>query len=224
MTSKKTKKTILNFNMQHQQQLAWCWSAVSTSCALFYDSDSGWTQCKVASKSIVPSPGNCCGADASGLKCDIPWPLLSPDETEGAFITTHIPSRLVTGPLLVQTLLSELDKGRLVAYRLEIALEHEIDVVEDGQTIRIPKFWHFVVIAGYEINTAEINDHSVTVYVFDPLDEPDPVSLKIGHSTMSYATFLENYKCHGGVVPDQNNSPDKETSCKVTNSYLTTPI
>lgn len=59
---------------------------------------------------------------------------------------------------------------------------------------------------------------------FDPLDEPDPVSLKVGHSTMSYATFLKNYKCHGGVFPDQNNSPDKETSCKVTNSYLTAPF
>lgn len=155
MASKKIKKTVLNFSMQHQQQLAWCWSAVGTSCALFYDSDSRWTQCKLANKSLpLPVLENCCNTP-SDSKCDIPWSLLNPDETEGAFITTHIPSRLVTGPLLVQTLLSELDKGRLVAYRLEIALKHKMDVRGRRQTIRIPKFWHFVVIAGYEINAAK---------------------------------------------------------------------
>jgi hypothetical protein len=39
----------LDFTMQHQQQTNWCWAAVSTSVALFYDPVSTWTQCAVAS-------------------------------------------------------------------------------------------------------------------------------------------------------------------------------
>ena len=38
----------LDFSMHHQQQTNWCWAAVSTSVALFFNPSSGWTQCAVA--------------------------------------------------------------------------------------------------------------------------------------------------------------------------------
>jgi len=42
----------LDFRIQHQEHSNWCWAAVSTSVALFYDPESKWTQCRVASKNL----------------------------------------------------------------------------------------------------------------------------------------------------------------------------
>jgi len=54
----------LDFMMQHQQQTNWCWAAVSTSVALFYDPASTWTQCLVANGELGRT--DCCGTGASG--------------------------------------------------------------------------------------------------------------------------------------------------------------
>src|SRR5204863_1759343 len=54
----------LDFSMQHQQQTNWCWAAVSTSVALFFNPSSGWTQCAVANGEL--NRNDCCGAGASG--------------------------------------------------------------------------------------------------------------------------------------------------------------
>ena len=54
----------LDFAMQHQQQTNWCWAAVATSVALFYDPASTWTQCTVANGEL--NRNDCCGAGASG--------------------------------------------------------------------------------------------------------------------------------------------------------------
>jgi hypothetical protein len=54
----------LPFNMQPQQQSNWCWAAVSTSVAEYFDSGSGWTQCLVANGELGRS--DCCGTGAGG--------------------------------------------------------------------------------------------------------------------------------------------------------------
>jgi Papain-like cysteine protease AvrRpt2 len=58
----------LNFQMQHQQQTNWCWAAVSTSVALYYDPTSAWTQCTVANGELGRS--DCCGAGGS-TSCNV---------------------------------------------------------------------------------------------------------------------------------------------------------
>jgi hypothetical protein len=58
----------LNFQMQHQQQTNWCWAAVSTSVALYYDPASTWTQCTVANGELGRS--DCCGA-GGGTSCNV---------------------------------------------------------------------------------------------------------------------------------------------------------
>jgi hypothetical protein len=58
----------LDFAMQHQQQTNWCWAAVATSVALFYDPASTWTQCTVANTEL--GRADCCGAGASGA-CNV---------------------------------------------------------------------------------------------------------------------------------------------------------
>ena len=54
----------LDFMMQHQQQTNWCWAAVATSVALYYDPASTWTQCAVANGELGRT--DCCGTGASG--------------------------------------------------------------------------------------------------------------------------------------------------------------
>ena len=54
----------LDFHMQYQQQTNWCWAAVATSVAHFYDPASSWTQCAVANGEL--GRDDCCGAGASG--------------------------------------------------------------------------------------------------------------------------------------------------------------
>jgi hypothetical protein len=58
----------LSFQMQHQQQANWCWAAVSTSVALYYDPLSNWTQCTVANGELART--DCCGAGAS-TSCNV---------------------------------------------------------------------------------------------------------------------------------------------------------
>ena len=53
----------LDFRMQHQLHSNWCWSAVATSVARFYDSKSKWTQCSVANKTL--GMRSCCGKGVS---------------------------------------------------------------------------------------------------------------------------------------------------------------
>jgi len=78
----------LDFNMQHQQQTEWCWAAVATSLALYYDPGSTWTQCSVANAML---PGrDCCGADASGA-CNAPMSLTNTLQTTIGHLVRKIP-------------------------------------------------------------------------------------------------------------------------------------
>jgi len=50
----------LNFTMQHQETSQWCWAAVGTSNALFFNPASGWTQCSLANSQLARA--DCCSA------------------------------------------------------------------------------------------------------------------------------------------------------------------
>jgi len=56
----------LDFRMQRQIHSNWCWAAVATSVALFYDPKRRWTQCGVANRNL--GMRGCCGK--RGRKCD----------------------------------------------------------------------------------------------------------------------------------------------------------
>jgi Papain-like cysteine protease AvrRpt2 len=62
----------LDFTVQKQEQTQWCWAAVSTSVARFYDGGSGWTQCQMAGQELNRS--SCC-EDGSTAECNQPWYL-----------------------------------------------------------------------------------------------------------------------------------------------------
>ncbi|QJW90116.1 hypothetical protein HNV11_12380 [Spirosoma taeanense] len=176
MVTNTVKKRLLDFTMETQLGHALCWAAVGTSCALFYDSNSSWTQCTLASASITPAPGDCC-SDPENSPCDIPW-FLQNKQDIGSFVTAGIADNFHKDFISFTQLMEQLDQGRLVAYLLELDI--------DGEIADMDKFSHFVVIAGYESTTTEQN---VTVY--------DPY---FGTSEMPYKEFVTNYKCHGGSV------------------------
>jgi hypothetical protein len=58
----------LKLTMQLQHQSNWCWAAVSTSVAHFYDPSSSWTQCEVANAQLGRT--DCCGTSGSGA-CNV---------------------------------------------------------------------------------------------------------------------------------------------------------
>jgi hypothetical protein len=62
----KSQSRNLEFGIQHQLHSNWCWAAVATSVALFYDPKSKWTQCRVANRSLGMK--GCCGG--VGRKCN----------------------------------------------------------------------------------------------------------------------------------------------------------
>jgi len=134
MADKKSKD--LKFSMEEQKEMAWCWSAVGTSSALFYNSKSGWTQCKVANKSIQPAPGNCC-KDSKTSACNCTW-YLDNAQHLGSFQTTGIHNGYQEGAISFDKLRSEIDSGRVVAFRMEM-----------------DSMYHFVVISGYDTSSDE---------------------------------------------------------------------
>lgn len=97
----------LGFNMQRQTQSNWCWAATSTSVSLFYNANSGWTQCGVASAEL--DLACCTNPPTSG--CNVPWYLNAALSRTGNFVS-------VTGVATFSTVESELQAGRVLGARV----------------------------------------------------------------------------------------------------------
>jgi len=62
----------LDFPLQHQQHICWCWAAVATSVALYYQPHARWTQCTVADAEL--GRRICCGSGGHRV-CNVPGHL-----------------------------------------------------------------------------------------------------------------------------------------------------
>ena len=60
----------LKFNIQPQQQTQWCWAAVAVSVNLYYQSGSGWSQCKLVNQEF--GRADCCQKGSSSA-CNQPY-------------------------------------------------------------------------------------------------------------------------------------------------------
>lgn len=100
----------------------WCWTAVGTGVAHFYDEMSAWTQCRLASDVLgLPS---CCNAPTT---CNSQAPLEHALAAVG-----HLQGDPVESPISFADLCREIDLERPVACG-----------------IQFPTTGHFVVIDGY---------------------------------------------------------------------------
>ena len=136
----------LDFDMQHQLQDEWCWAAVSTSISIFFDPNSGWTQCKMVNKSFGETI--CCNASsASSDTCNRQWYLNKALEETGNL------SQLVKGPQSFDDIAKEIQAGRPLGCLIKW------DNGDGGG--------HFVIISGVdEGDELLIGDFSVPEPVF----------------------------------------------------------
>lgn len=118
----------LNFTMPYQEQTQWCWSAVSVSTSLYYNSSSTWTQCSLVNAELGQT--SCCQTGDSS-ECNQPWFL------DVALKRTGNLAKFVAGSVALSTIRSQINKKRLLGVRIG---------------------WsggggHFVLIEGYRTNT-----------------------------------------------------------------------
>ncbi|MCC6460037.1 MAG: C39 family peptidase [Saprospiraceae bacterium] len=171
-TTTTTNKAVLAFTMQEQQEMAWCWAAVGTSTALFFDPSSAWTQCKIVTASLDLPADSCC-KQPGGLKCNKTYFLEDPTKTEGSFIEANIANDFQAGAVSFERLMTEINQKRPVAFRMELEMMGE-------------KMYHFVVVIGYE----SLSDQQM-VTINDPF---------FGSSVMPYGEFTQKYQGNGSVT------------------------
>lgn len=140
------EKTLDKFTLQQQEEDVWCWAAVGVSCALFYNPNSDWTQCKMVNLTSPPKLGACCNGSDRPSDCVVQGPLDNKKHV-GSLDTANIANGFVENAIPFDQLKAEIDAGRVVPFMVSI----------DGYT-------HFVVVAAYK-QTAEVNE----VTVNDPL-------------------------------------------------------
>ena len=156
----------IDFEMQKQQHSNWCWAAVAVSVARYFDPDSTWCQCRLASRMAkreklkVAACGTCRNPSAVPKKCNQPWYLQK---------ALRIVKRLKGKP-----------KGRPLSFRKTKQL------IKAGRPVCARILWgegpeaHFVVVSGcFTTKTGE-----------RWLDVEDPDS---GSSTWLDEEFRKNY-------------------------------
>ena len=101
----------LKFRMQHQLHTNWCWAAVATSVALFYNRKSKWTQCRVANGNLRMR--SCCGN--RGRKCNKIGHL-----QESLKLVGHgEPPRFIERKIPFSGVQREIDAGRPIGVRTQ---------------------------------------------------------------------------------------------------------
>jgi len=123
----------LDVTTQPQQQMAWCWAAVGTFCALYFDSKSGWTQCKIVNDCLTLTETDCCGKAAASPKCDKTFYLENSKE-QGSFVLTKIANGYQDSCISYSDLIKNIDADLPIAFRIELS----------------PYFAHFIVVSGYD--------------------------------------------------------------------------
>ena len=174
----------LNFSMHTQQMDSWCWLAVGTSIALFYQKDSGWTQCQCLGACHPNLEDTCCHASAEDkAECDITGFLVDKKVEQGSFVTLGLVDKGDTnayesGLFPFSTIRKYIDNGQILAVNIITNEKHEYPNGAMGT------FSHFIAVIGYEI----ING---TEYVITA----DPMYLGEGGINENLMTY-ENLRSH----------------------------
>jgi hypothetical protein len=118
---------LLAFTMHHQEQTNWCWAAVATSTAGFYESNTGGAQCELVNAEL--GLATCC-ASGSDADCNVAWYL------EDALQHVDHLRDFSGNKATWDTVTAEIDAGRALGVRI---------AWEGGGG-------HFVIVAGYDSN------------------------------------------------------------------------
>jgi hypothetical protein len=102
-------KRTLRFTLQHQLQTNWCWAAVATSAAGFFDRATTWGQCTLVNAEL--GQAGCCNDGSSGA-CNVPWYL------DRALDRTGNLKSKSSGTVPWTKIRTEIDAGRPVGARI----------------------------------------------------------------------------------------------------------
>jgi len=120
----------LTFRMQKQEQLNWCWAAVSASVAVFHR-DQNWRQCTVVNTVLNAILGgtDCCQSGSSD-QCNIPWDL------RVALLRIGHLAPPVSGPLPFAGVQSQIQNQQPIACRISSPgpTAHFIAIIGCAQT------------------------------------------------------------------------------------------
>jgi Peptidase_C39 like family len=119
----------LPFSMQTQQGNFWCWAATSSSVSHFFNQNSAWTQCNIASTCLN---SECCTTLAP---CDKPYTLDGPLTQTG-----NLRGSAVSGNDTFAGVKAEIDQGRPVCCHISWS---------GGGG-------HFVAISGYDDSNQDL--------------------------------------------------------------------
>ncbi|HTR38284.1 MAG TPA: papain-like cysteine protease family protein [Bryobacteraceae bacterium] len=155
------------FEMERQQHSNWCWAAVATSVSRYFDPDSGWCQCRMASRMArlsklkVKTCGTCGKSKRVAAACNRPWYL-----EKALALADRLKGQPKPKPLKFSRVRKRIKAGNPVCARI---------LWGQGPDA------HFVVISGcYRSKSGELW-----------VDVEDPDS---GSSTWRYDEFLSNYQ------------------------------
>ena len=102
----------LRFIMQRQLKSNWCWAATSTSVSYYYNSNSPWTQCRVAC--TILHRNDCCN-DGDPNLCNVVGKLNEALTVTGNYVT------LVFGVLSAAKIQAQINAGAVIGARIEWA-------------------------------------------------------------------------------------------------------
>jgi hypothetical protein len=99
----------LSFIVQHQLQTQWCWAAVTSSVAAYYQ-NTAWPQCRVVNDQLKQAM--CC-ASGSASACNQPFYL------DSALGRAGVLANFTTGTLTLRQIMTEIDAGRPIGVRMQ---------------------------------------------------------------------------------------------------------
>ena len=154
---------LLSISVQSQLQTEWCWAAVASSVAVFYQDQPPKSQCELATQFL-------------GVPCCVnPLPAPPPPQWEGnrsysldvpLTVLQHLAGQLIPNVISFQDIMTDIDAGKPICCHIK----WDQDAPQEG---------HFNVIVGYDAQTQDVI-----------IRDPNP---HYGQSTMPYDTFVSNY-------------------------------
>ena len=125
----------IDFQIETQKKLNWCWAAVAATVSQYFFPDSSISQCEIAREVLHPQGGDCCGAVSD---CDRPAELKEALSAAGALTGQAIHARKLAGrPITFGAIRKQIDSGRPVCAHIEWYGEQR---------------GHVVIISGYSLD------------------------------------------------------------------------
>jgi hypothetical protein len=171
----------LEISVEGQERENWCYAAVAVSIAKFYNKETDWTQCRLATENLnnveKKASKNYCCDHPEDPDCNTVGFIYKKETQKGALVTIKNFAQCYDGPVDLMSIVVEISSGRPV-----IALHNYTDETNDFY-----EGGHFTVISGYK----GLWQDGCSLYVQDPWDN---------YGFTDNDIIYEQFKTYWGVV------------------------